>query len=108
MFPIELIAAALGLANVVLIARRTVLNYPFGIAMVSLYAVIFRAERLYSDALLQGFFLVLNAWGWWLWTRHRDAAGARLRRATFRFIPDAAAQAAAPSLCFTDADRSHR
>ncbi len=36
---------------------RSIWNYVFGLAMVTLYAVIFLHTRLYSDALLQVFFL---------------------------------------------------
>jgi nicotinamide mononucleotide transporter PnuC len=63
MSPLELVAAALGLANIILIARRTILNYPFGIAMVLLYAVVFAQTRLYSAALLQLFFLGSQIYG---------------------------------------------
>jgi len=75
MSPIELIAAALGLANIVLIARRTVLNYPFGIAMVVLYAIVFAQTRLYSAALLQVFFLGSQLYGWWYWRRSHTGLG---------------------------------
>ena len=45
MDPIEIVAAGLGVANIVLLARRSMWNYPFGIAMVALYAeVFFRAK----------------------------------------------------------------
>ena len=57
MSPLEIIAVILGLANIVLIVRRSLWNYPFGIAMVALYFVIFVEAKLYSDALLQIFFL---------------------------------------------------
>lgn len=67
MSPLETIAVVLGLANIVLIVRRSLWNYPFGIAMVSLYFLIFVEARLYSDALLQIFFLVLNIYGWLNW-----------------------------------------
>ena len=66
---IEWVAAALGLINVVLVARRSLWNYPFGIAMVSLYFFVFFEAKLYSDALLQVFFLVINVYGWWNWQR---------------------------------------
>src|SRR5687768_4650535 len=69
MEPLELAAVALGLANIVLLVRRSIWNYPFGMAMVSLYAVIFFRARLYGEAGLQGFFFVVNAYGWWLWAR---------------------------------------
>ena len=72
---IEWVAVVLGLANVGLIIRRSILNYPFGLAMVTIYAFIFTREKLYSDALLQLFFFVVQIYGWLNWRRARDAAG---------------------------------
>lgn len=66
---IEIIAVILGIANVALLVRRSIWNYPFGMAMVALYFVIFREARLYGDAGLQVFFFVVQGWGWWLWAR---------------------------------------
>jgi nicotinamide mononucleotide transporter len=66
---IEIIATLLGLANIVLLVRRSIWNYPFGLVMVALYAHIFFREKLYSDALLQVFFFVIQLYGWWAWWR---------------------------------------
>jgi len=66
---LELVAVALGLANIGLLVRRSIWNYPFGMAMVALYIVIFREARLYGEAALQVFFFVVQGWGWWLWAR---------------------------------------
>jgi nicotinamide mononucleotide transporter len=73
--PIEITAAMLGFANVYLLVKRSIWNYPFGIAMVTLYAWIFFDAKLYSDMLLQPFFLVVQALGWWWWLTKRDASG---------------------------------
>lgn len=70
MSPIELVAALLGLANVALLWRRSVWNYPFGMAMVALYALIFYQARLYSEAGLQVFFFVVDIYGWVLWQKN--------------------------------------
>lgn len=67
MNPLEIIAVALGIANVGLLVRRSIWNYPFGMAMVVLYFIIFREARLYGEAGLQVFFFVVQGWGWWLW-----------------------------------------
>jgi nicotinamide mononucleotide transporter len=75
MSPVEIAAALLVLVNIVLVARRSVWNYPFGIAAVTLYGFVFLEARLYSDMLLQGFFLVLNLYGWRNWARSRAEAG---------------------------------
>lgn len=75
MSPIEIVAVLLGIANIVLVIRRSVWNYPFGIAMVTLYFFIFRDAKLYSDAGLQIFFLVVNLYGWWSWSRNKAEEG---------------------------------
>jgi nicotinamide mononucleotide transporter len=73
---LELIAAGLGLINLVLIARRTIWNYPFGIAMVCLYFVVFWQAHLYSAAGLQVFFLGSQLYGWWYWRQVTDGSTA--------------------------------
>ena len=64
---IEIAAALLGVVNVLLVVRRSAWNYPFGIAMVSLYFFVFWDAKLYSDALLQIFFFLIQLYGWWAW-----------------------------------------
>lgn len=66
---LEWIAAALGVANIALLVRRSVWNYPFGMAMVALYIFVFYEARLYAEAGLQVFFLAAQGWGWVLWVR---------------------------------------
>ena len=66
---IEIAAALLGVANVLLVVRRSLWNYQFGLAMVSLYFFGFWDAKLYSDALLQIFFLVIQLYGLWAWSR---------------------------------------
>lgn len=71
----ELVAAGLGFLNVGLLVRRSVWNYPFGLAMVTVYFFVFRDVHLYSDMLLQVFFFVVQLYGWWSWVRAKQAAG---------------------------------
>lgn len=73
--PIEIAAFLLGVANVALVVRRSIWNYPFGLVMVTLYAFIFFEAKLYSDALLQIFFFIVQLYGWWNWVRAKAAAG---------------------------------
>ena len=75
MSPIEIIAFALGVTNVTLVVRRSLWNYPFGLLMVVLYGWIFFEAKLYSDALLQIFFFVVQVYGWMNWARSRAGAG---------------------------------
>lgn len=72
---VEIVAALLGLVNVTLVVWRSIWNYAFGLAMVALYAVVFFEARLYSDTLLQGFFFVVQLYGWWNWRRSRAESG---------------------------------
>lgn len=66
---LEIGATLLGLCNIVLLVRRNIWNYPVGMLMVALYGHIFFEAKLYSDAALQGFFFVIQGYGWWAWWR---------------------------------------
>ena len=74
---VEAVAALLGLINIVLVVRRSVWNYPFGLAMVALYGWLFAQPgvRLYSDAGLQVFFFVVQLYGWRNWARSEAQSG---------------------------------
>ena len=71
---LELVATFLGICNIILLVRRSIWNYAFGLGMVTLYAPIFFVARLYSDALLQVFFFAVQLYGWWNWRRSASAA----------------------------------
>lgn len=75
MSALEIVAFVLGVINVALVVRRSIWNYPFALAMVTLYARIFFDAKLYSDALLQLFFFAVNLYGWWAWSRASAAEG---------------------------------
>jgi nicotinamide mononucleotide transporter len=75
MSAIEAIAFVLGLINVTLVVRRNIWNYPFGLVMVALYGYIFFGTHLYSDALLQVFFFLVQIYGWWNWSRAAASEG---------------------------------
>ncbi len=66
---IEGIAALLGAIAVWLVVKRNIWNFPIGIVMVSLYAYIFWEARLYSDMGLQVVYILLQAQGWYLWSK---------------------------------------
>ena len=66
---LEKIAVACGLANIYLTVRQNIWCWPVGVVMVSLYIYIFYDTKLYSDAALNVFFLVMQFYGWYHWTR---------------------------------------
>jgi len=65
--PVEAVAAALGLACVLLYVRQNLWCWPVGLAQVTLYAWVFFDARLYSDAGLQVVWIVLQLYGWLHW-----------------------------------------
>lgn len=75
MTTLEAIAAVLTLANIALVVRRSVWNFPAALVAVTLTAIVLWQSRLYSDAGLQGFFFVLNLYGWWAWRSNIADAG---------------------------------
>lgn len=72
---LEIIAVFLGIANIILLIRRSIWNYPFGILMVIIYGNIFFEHRLYSDSILQIFFFTIQCYGWWYWLKNKDVTG---------------------------------
>lgn len=72
---LEIFAAALGIANILLVARRSIWNFPVALLMVSVYGYLFWQARLYGIAWLQLFFFVINVYGWWTWRRVHASEG---------------------------------
>jgi nicotinamide mononucleotide transporter len=72
---VEWVAAALGLVCVALAVRRSMWNYAFGVASTGLLAVVVFDARLYSQALLQIFFVAINIYGFVTWRRARADSG---------------------------------
>lgn len=73
--PVESIGDLLGIANIVLLTRRSIWNFPVGIAMVSMLGYVFFKAHLYSDTLTQLYFFVVQIIGWIAWLRHREPDG---------------------------------
>jgi len=71
--PLEIAGFVLGFANIVLLIRRSVWNFPVAMAMVTCIGIVLFEARLYAETGLQAFFFVVNAWGWWLWARAKGA-----------------------------------
>ena len=67
MSQLEAVAALLGVLCVALTIARSIWCWPVGLAMVACYTIVFWHARLYSDALLQLVYVVLQVYGWWFW-----------------------------------------
>lgn len=72
MNPLEIAGFVLGFLNLVLLIRRSVWNFPVAMAMVTCIGFVLFDAKLYAETGLQVFFFVVNAWGWWLWTRAKS------------------------------------
>ena len=70
----EVLGFLTGVANVWMLARQNIWNWPVGLANNALYVAVFLSSGLYGDAGLQGVFIVLAIYGWWSWARGRGSA----------------------------------
>lgn len=73
--PLESVATVFGVVNIVLLVRRNIWNYLAGMVSVGIFCWVFFGARLYSDALLQVFFFVVQILGWVAWSRHQEPEG---------------------------------
>ncbi len=74
-FTIEDLAVLVTVASVWLTIGRHALCWPLGLVSVLLYAWVFYQAGLYSDALLQVLYVVLQLYGWWRWLHAGSDAG---------------------------------
>lgn len=75
MSALEIFAAVITAYSVWLTARENIWCWPTGVVSVILYGWIFWEARLYANAWLQAFYLLLIAYGWYAWLhggRHHD------------------------------------
>ncbi|HFA48876.1 MAG TPA: nicotinamide riboside transporter PnuC [Bacteroidetes bacterium] len=73
---LELIATICGLVHVFLLTREKVIAWPFGIATVTIYVYIFYVSKLYSDTILHVFYIFINTYGWYNWSRRKKETAA--------------------------------
>lgn len=81
---IEAAGTVAGLFCIWLAGREKMLNYLFGVINVSLFALIFYQIQLYASLLLQLFFLVINLYGWYAWSRQNHKGEPQLK---IRWLP---------------------
>lgn len=66
---LEIIGVITGLLCVYLAARNNILNWPFAIVSVGIYIFIFFDSHLYADMGLQVYFMAMNIYGWYFWSK---------------------------------------
>jgi len=72
---LEYCGVATTLLGIWLTTRRRLSCWPVVLLADAIYLVVFYRARLYSDTLLQIFFLVFTLYGWWYWWRGARADG---------------------------------
>lgn len=82
--PLEVAANLATTVSILLAARNSLHTWWTGIAGCSLFAVLFGQQRLYADAVLQFFFIVTSALGWWRWAGGRGGVPMPVTRAPRR------------------------
>ncbi len=72
---LEAAGAATTVLGIWLTARRLLICWPIVLLADFLYLAVFYRARLFSDALLQLFFVAFTLYGWWHWWRGVRAEG---------------------------------
>ncbi len=72
--PLDQVNLVLGILGVWLMIRRNLWAFPIGLVAVTVQGVLFYQSHFPADALLQVFYFVALAWGWWHWVKDRGAA----------------------------------
>jgi nicotinamide mononucleotide transporter len=73
--PLQTVGTLLGIANTILLIRRSIWNWPVGIASVGILGYVFFKTQLLSDTLLQIYFIIMQVIGWIAWLRHQEPDG---------------------------------
>jgi len=64
---LELTGAVIAALGIWLTTKRLLICWPVTLVSIFVYVLVFYRARLFSDALLQVFFIVFTLYGWWNW-----------------------------------------
>jgi nicotinamide mononucleotide transporter len=81
---LEFLGMVFGLLTVWYLIKQNILTWPAGITYVLISFVIFWKIQLYGDFILHIFFLVLNIYGWYYWTRSKGEKELPVTTLTFK------------------------
>lgn len=70
---LEWFGVVTGLLCVWLASKNNILNWPIACISVIIYIYIFFHAKLYADAGLQIYFLGMNIYGWYFWSRRKES-----------------------------------
>lgn len=69
---LEWFGVVTGILCVWLAAKNNIWNWPFAIVSVLIYIFIFFESKLYADMGLQFYFLGMNLYGWYFWSKNKN------------------------------------
>ncbi len=72
---LEYIAVFFGILSVWFASRENIWVYPTGIINVGLYIFLFITAKIYAQALVQAFYLLVSVYGWYNWVHHPSEDG---------------------------------
>ena len=64
---LEFTGLASGLICVWLLIRQNVWTFPIGLVYAVVSVAVFIEAKLYADVLLSGYYVLMNAYGWYYW-----------------------------------------
>ncbi|MBU6318240.1 MAG: nicotinamide riboside transporter PnuC [Alphaproteobacteria bacterium] len=83
---LEGLASLATAACVVLAVHRSLWQFPLGAIGTALYFFVFLEANLYSSALLQVFFFMVQSYGWWYWLKGEKGSRPPIRRTSGRLL----------------------
>jgi len=69
---IEILATATSLGYLFLLIRQNIWCWPLAIVSAFLSIYLFLESKLYSEAILYGYYALIAAYGWWNWSRPKN------------------------------------
>jgi nicotinamide mononucleotide transporter len=86
MQPLEIAATVFTLICVILSVKRSLWQFPFGVAGTALFFFVVWGQQLYANSALQVFFLAVQFYGWWYWMRGDKGARPPIRSTDPRLV----------------------
>ncbi|MCH2213827.1 MAG: nicotinamide riboside transporter PnuC [Flavobacteriales bacterium] len=80
---LELVAVGFNLCYVILAAIRSIWCWPFGIVGSALSIWLFVDSKIYAEAILFSYYVLMGFYGWWNWKKSDDPSRTSLRIITF-------------------------
>ena len=84
---VEIFGAVTGIAYVILEIKRNIWLWPLGIVTSAVYIYVFGREGFYANMGLQGYYLVISVYGWYMWRRAQGNSAIIARSASSIVAP---------------------